>query len=102
MGSDIEHQQIHDEVRVIAEFGDVEGGTSYVEHGMAREIQRLRTRVAWLETEIDHSGYVVGMASAYCRNPTPEGLTMLNHAVKQYWTEHGDDDGLEAGDVHGS
>ena len=43
MGSDIEHQRTHDEVQVIAEFGDVSDGTSYVEHGMAREIMRLRS-----------------------------------------------------------
>ena len=40
--------KLDDEVRVIAEFGDVSDGTSYVEHGMAREILRLRRILAAL------------------------------------------------------
>ena len=40
--------KLDDEVRVIAEFGDVSDGTSYVEHGMAREILRLRSILAAL------------------------------------------------------
>lgn len=42
-------EKLDDEVRVIAEFGDVSDGTSYVEHGMAREIMRLRRILAALE-----------------------------------------------------
>ena len=40
--------KLDDEVRVIAEFGDVSDGTSYVEHGMAREIMRQRRILAAL------------------------------------------------------
>lgn len=45
--------KLDDEVRVIAEFGDVSDGTSYVEHGMAREIVRLRRILAALREPSD-------------------------------------------------
>ena len=64
------------------------------------ELDRLKARVAWLETELDHSSYVVSRATEYCRTPTPDGLTILSHAVRQYWENSVDDDGLA--DVHDS
>lgn len=64
MGSDIEHQRIHDEVRVIAEFGSVDG-TSDVEHGMAREIMRLRDGTATVYYIVKRGVYDHGLIGMY-------------------------------------
>ena len=75
-------------------------GITWVEERFAHTIARLSQRITWLETELDHSSYVVSMATEYCRTMKPEGLTMLSHTVKQYWNNSLDDDGLA--DIHDS
>ena len=75
---------------------------------MADEIDRLRTRVAWLEHEIGHIDGVIGAATAYTaamrqdKAVAHQAYQHLADAVKTYWENTLDDDGLEASDVHGS
>ena len=91
---------------ILKEFGitDIAQVTTPAED-MADEIVHLRrklarkyTRIAWLSNELEHSSYLVSMASTYRRHPTPENQTFLFHAVRQYWTDDLDDDGTEPGE----
>jgi hypothetical protein len=69
---------------------------------MTDELERLRTRVAWLENEMEHMDGVVTTATAYRRWMQRSDSGMISHsyvqlvqALDRYWTETLDDDGLE-------